>query len=264
MAYHDCMSNDDMPRQQASDGPENSEFTFMVTTFMIPGTVEACGNHDLLKQYGELIAPISGKHGGAELGSYAGRTVTCFKNAQDAVRAAVELQSAVDEKNLTGSSNMPVLARIALHTGQGFCDPFEQQWEGVAEALRCASVVRGGEVLLTDVTLQNLDDLNEFHGLLPQPVPVQRADVRSCNVLFSNTLHRVVWSPTERHINIAAAQVAAREAAGLRLLRLIKPMAVALPIMVLLYVVFSMVESSSRFSSATTRTIHQRVNQPNQ
>lgn len=205
MASHTDTWHDDMPEQQTSDGAENSEFTFMVTTFTISGAVEARGNCDIIKRYDELIAPISSNYGGAELGSYAGRTVTCFKNAQDAVRSAVELQAAVDEKNLTGPADTPVLARIAMHTGQGFCDPFEQQWEGVAEALRCASVVRGGEVLLTDVTLEGLEDLSEVSGLLPQPVAVQRADVCSCKILYSNAPPRVVWSLAERHGIRAAA-----------------------------------------------------------
>jgi len=118
MASHTDTWHDDMP-EQALDELENSEFTFMVTIFTVSGAVDGCGR-DIIKQYYDLIAPISGNHGGAELGSYAGCTVTCFKAAQDAVRAAVELQSAVEEKNLAGFSGKPVLARIALHTGQGF------------------------------------------------------------------------------------------------------------------------------------------------
>lgn len=204
MASHTDTWHDDMP-EQALDELENSKFTFMVTIFTVSGAVDGCGR-DIIKQYYDLIAPISGNHGGAELGSYAGCTVTCFKAAQDAVRAAVELQSAVEEKNLAGFSGKPVLARIALHTGQGFCDPFEQQWEGVAEALRCASVARGGEVLLTDVTLENLSGLKEVPGLLPQPVAIQRADVSSCKILYSNAPPRVVWSPAQRNsIKVAAA-----------------------------------------------------------
>jgi len=96
MASHTDTWHDDMP-EQALDELENSEFTFMVTIFTVSGAVDGCGR-DIIKQYYDLIAPISGNHGGAELGSYAGCTVTCFKAAQDAVRAAVELQSAVEEK----------------------------------------------------------------------------------------------------------------------------------------------------------------------
>ncbi len=203
MASHTETWHDDMP-EQALDELENSEFTFMVTTFTVSGAVDA-GGRDIIKHYDDLIAPISGNHGGAELGSYAGRTVSCFKGAQDAVRAAVELQAAVEEKNLAGSSDTPVLARIALHTGHGFSDAFEQQWEGVVEALRCASVVRGGEVLLTNVTLESLNGLKEVPDLLPQLVAVQRADVSSCKILYSNAPPRVVWSPAERHTNRAAA-----------------------------------------------------------
>lgn len=184
----------------------NGTYTFMVTAFTAPGAVRTtAAAATLFEPYDELVAPISGAHGGAELNCRAGRTVSCFKYARDAVRAAVELQTAVDEKNLSGSAEVPVLARIALHTGQGFVDPFEQQWEGVAGALHCASYARGGEVVLTDVTLESLVERDGARR--PDSGTADAADPGE----RSYTMHRMLWNPDEREAALTTMPLADTE-----------------------------------------------------
>ncbi|CAH2029848.1 hypothetical protein [Trichlorobacter ammonificans] len=235
----------------------NGTYTFMVTTFTVPGAADgAAGRASLLEPYDDLVAPISGTYGGAELDCRAGRTVSCFKHARDAVQAAVELQTAVDEMNLSGDAAVPVLARIALHTGQGFVDPFEQQWEGVAGALRCTSLARGGEVVLTDVTLESLEERDGLYCLDSGTVTAGHPEERTY------TVHRMLWNPGEREVALTATPRVDGENTGSTLPVLGRSMMIALPLVAMLYLVFSLAENGRLFSEeGRQRTIHQRVDQ---
>jgi class 3 adenylate cyclase len=89
------------------------------------------------------------RHGGAEVDTQGDAFFSVFPRAEDAVRAAVEVQRSLAEDELH--------VRMGIHTGTP--TPTEEGYVGrdVHRAARVCGVARGGDIILSDSARQALD-----------------------------------------------------------------------------------------------------------
>jgi adenylate cyclase len=102
----------------------------------------------LLGAHDELVRKCAGRHGGHIVKSQGDGFMIAFADAEDAIRAAVEIQRALvsGPRRLRGT---PIAVRIGVHTGPALEKGGDLFGRNVALAARVADQARGGEILVT-------------------------------------------------------------------------------------------------------------------
>lgn len=111
----------------------------------------------LIKQHNSIVLPII-KKWGTLVKTMGDGTMSYFKSAQDAVLAAVEIQSSIDEHNIVKKPNVPLLLRAGIHTGTGIVEKDDIFGDVVNVAARFEQVGSPGEVLISEETYNSMAD----------------------------------------------------------------------------------------------------------
>lgn len=112
---------------------------------------EQLGDKSWLKTVGahdQIVRNCAGKHGGQVVKSQGDGFMIAFASAEDAVRAAIEIQRALASgpRHLRGG---PIMVRIGVHTGPALEKGGDLFGRNVALAARVADQASGGEILVT-------------------------------------------------------------------------------------------------------------------
>lgn len=112
---------------------------------------EQLGDKSWLKILGahdQIVRKCAGRHGGHVVKSQGDGFMIAFASAEDAVRAAIEVQRglASGPRRLRGA---PVMVRIGVHTGPALEKGGDLFGRNVALAARVADQACGGEILVT-------------------------------------------------------------------------------------------------------------------
>jgi len=121
-------------------------------------------------QHDALALEAVEAHGGVLVKMTGDGAMAAFDRASDAVAAAVDLQRAL----VTSSWDVPIAARMGLHTGEASPDDGDYHGPAVNRAARVAGAGHGGQILLSDATVALLDDpavvdlgMHHLKGLTP-------------------------------------------------------------------------------------------------
>ncbi|MBI4594974.1 MAG: adenylate/guanylate cyclase domain-containing protein [Candidatus Tectomicrobia bacterium] len=144
----------------------------------------------LIKRKHNIVLPIIEAGHGVLVKTMGDGTLSYFKDASDAVRAAVRIQRKINTFNLSGKSAVPIMLRIGINTGVGFVEEHDIFGDVVNVASRFESLAGPGEIFISEETFNALTDKNEFYCRY-----VQTTNLEGKKDLFS--VFKVFWNEHE-------------------------------------------------------------------
>lgn len=215
-------NNENISSQSASDeqilaqGEERESLTqkkfakFVTVMFTGMRNVAADAEGDvvslnLIKEHHSLVMSAVRQHDGVFVKTIGDDTVSCFDEAQNAVRAAVSIQQDMDRLNMARKSEMLVLVGIGLHSGECIVKKNDIFGDAVNKAAWFKFSASPGEIKMSEDTYNALSDKNETYCRLVEQVTPQ-GKKEPCNA------YRVLWNPQE--IESAQTQTTGRNHAS--------------------------------------------------
>ena len=110
---------------------------------------------DVLVAHQALLRAAFGRHGGHEFGTQGDAFFVAFADPQDAVHAAIDAQRALRTHRWPHGEQVSV--RIGIHTGEPVVIEDDYVGIDVHRAARICSAAHGGQVIVSDATLEALD-----------------------------------------------------------------------------------------------------------
>lgn len=185
----------------------------------------------LIKHHNDIVFPIIQRHHGVLVKTIGDGTLSYFESAQNAIRAAVQIQNEIDQFNLTKKLTSPILIRIGLHTGKCILEKNDVFGDVVNTASRFESSAAPGEIYFSEETYNALTDKSEIYCRFIKTIAL-KGKKEPMNV------YKAFWNPTEVESDLAEkAPAHAQEKAGLS--PLVKIFLVLLLLSVLLFAFFN-------------------------
>jgi serine/threonine protein kinase len=117
----------------------------------------------MLKRYHDLVGDAIKQNGGVLVKTIGDGTLSHFETAQGALRAAVAVQRAMDQMNLSKQFKTLLLARIGMHTGECILEKNDIFGDVVNTASRFESAATPGAIFLSEDTFNALSDKAEIY-----------------------------------------------------------------------------------------------------
>ena len=118
---------------------------------------------ELVKVQNKILEPLISEHNGKLVKTMGDGTMSYFEDAVDAIRTAVDFQTAVDKRNKESTKQLPLEVRVGIHTGIGIVEENDIYGDVVNVAARYESLAEAGEVYISDETWNQLTDKDEFY-----------------------------------------------------------------------------------------------------
>ena len=144
----------------------------------------------LIKRHNSIVFPIIKKNSGILVKTMGDGTMSYFENAQGAVCAAVGIQQAVDEENITKEEETPMLVRIGINTGKGIVEKDDIYGDVVNVASRFESISNPSEIYISESTYDALDNATEIYCRY-----VKTAKLKGKEKGFR--VYKAFWDPAE-------------------------------------------------------------------
>jgi adenylate cyclase len=144
----------------------------------------------LVKQYLDFIIPAIQKNNGILIKTIGDGTLSYFDSAQDALRAAAQLQKAIDDYIFAQKPKTPILARAGLHTGRCIIEKNDIFGDVVNTASRFESNADPGGIALSEETYNALSDKSEIYCKY-----VKTATLKGKAEPFK--IYKAFWNPSE-------------------------------------------------------------------
>ena len=112
----------------------------------------------MLKKHNDTLIPIIEKYKGTLVKTMGDGTMSYFKEAQNAVQAAVGFQAAMDRLNMEKAFKSPVLVRIGINTGEGIVEKDDIYGDVVNVASRFESSANPNEIYISESTYNAMTD----------------------------------------------------------------------------------------------------------
>jgi len=145
-------------------------------------------SRNLIKIQGDIVQAAIKASSGIFVKSIGDGTLSYFKNALDAVRAAIHIQQEIDKLNMLRTFKFLVLMRIGMHTGQCVVEENDIYGDVVNTASRFESAADGGGILMSEETYQALPDKTEIYCRFAKQVNLKgKAEKFNAYKIFWNT-----------------------------------------------------------------------------
>ena len=148
-------------------------FTDLKGSTSIAETAGDLESRTLIKNHNDILFPIIKNNKGVLVKTMGDGTLSYFENAQDGVRAGVQIQRNINEYNLKRKSKVPILVRIGLHTGDCVVEQKDIFGDTVNATSRFESSANPGEVYLSEETYNSLTDKTEIYCRFIKKVPLK-------------------------------------------------------------------------------------------
>ena len=117
----------------------------------------------LIKHHNEIVFKIVEECKGTLVKTMGDGTMSYFVEAQDALRAAVEIQQSIEKLNAKEESQVPIQIRIGLHTGSGIVEKNDIFGDVVNVSSRFEGLANPGEIYFSEETFNSLKDKKEIY-----------------------------------------------------------------------------------------------------
>ena len=108
-------------------------------------------SRELFREHDQLLRGVFKKHGGLEVKHQGDGFMLAFSGARRALRCAIEMQRALAQHEAEHPDGA-LRVRMGLNTGEAIAEESDYFGQAVILASRIASMARGGEILVSDVT----------------------------------------------------------------------------------------------------------------
>ncbi len=105
---------------------------------------------DLLEEHRKIVRPFFEKHDGREIGTAGDSFFVEFKSAVESTNCAIEIQTALNERNKTEPAERRILLRIGLHIGDVIFAGEQVQGDGVNIAARMEPLAQPGGICISE------------------------------------------------------------------------------------------------------------------
>ena len=105
---------------------------------------------DLLEEHRAILRPFFPKRGGQEIKTIGDAFLVEFASAVEAVECAVEIQSALAERNKDTAKGRPIRLRIGIHVGDILRDGDDVLGDGVNIASRLEPLAEPGGICISE------------------------------------------------------------------------------------------------------------------
>jgi class 3 adenylate cyclase len=160
-------------------------FTDLVGSTELRGRLGEEVTEDLRRRHDRLLTEAVEAHSGRVVKGLGDGIMATFAGASDAVRAAVEIQQAIDRLNRSGKVPVPLSVRVGLSAGDVTFEDDDVHGAPVIEASRLCGTALGDEILASEVVrwlggAQGSPSLTPVGSLelkgLAAPVPAVRVE----------------------------------------------------------------------------------------
>jgi len=212
----------------------------------------------LVKQYLDYIIPAIKDHNGTLIKTIGDGTLSYFENAQDALRAAAQLQKAIDAYIMAQKPKTPILARAGLHTGRVIMEKNDIFGDVVNTASRFESNADPGGIAISEETYNALSDKSEIFCKY-----VRTATLKGKAEPFK--IYKAFWNPREAETELKKGTAAAgappvQETSGLSTKKLV--IIAAVVVLLLFLLIAGSKVKSMLFPSEESRSIHESTDAP--
>jgi len=145
---------------------------------------------EAIKRYQEIVSKTVTSMDGTIVKMVGHDTLSHFSDTQNALRAAVKIQQAIDESNMLRTESEPVLVRIGLTSGECFLEKDDIFGDVVSMAVVIRDAAHPGEILLTEETFLSLSDKSEIYCRHYAAIPVRGKEGRV-------NAHKAFWDHDE-------------------------------------------------------------------
>ena len=143
---------------------------------------------ELLREYHGIVREQLLAHGGYEVKSVGDGVLLAFASAAAGLRCAIGLQEAVAAHN--AAAKAPLHVRVGLHTGEAVREAGDFFGTDVNRAARIAGTAQGGEILVSPLLRDLVQERREFRFDRPRTVPLKGFPAPQRVV-------RVLWRPDD-------------------------------------------------------------------
>ena len=119
---------------------------------------------DLLEEHRKILRPFFGKHGGREIETAGDSFFVEFQSAVESTNCAIEIQTALNERNKTEPPERKILLRIGLHIGDVVYVDQQVHGDGVNIAARMEPLAQPGGICISE------DVARQIRNKVPFPV----------------------------------------------------------------------------------------------
>jgi class 3 adenylate cyclase len=144
----------------------------------------------IIKQHNDILFPIIKARNGVLVKTIGDGTLSYFENAQDCLRAAVDIQKGIDLSNLQKKTKAPILVRIGFHTGKCILEKNDVYGDVVNTAARVQSAAHPGDIYLSEAAFHALSDKSEVYCRF-----VEKATLKGKKETVD--LYKAFWNPNE-------------------------------------------------------------------
>jgi len=154
----------------------------------------------LIKEHNDIVNRAIHDHQGVFVKSIGDGTLSYFESAQDALRAATDIQRGMDALNLAKKFKFLALVRIGIHSGTCLLEDGDLFGDTINTASRFESSANAGEILLSEDTYNALSDKGEIYCRFDRSITLKgKKDAFDA--------YRAFWNPEEiEHDKSTAAQ----------------------------------------------------------
>jgi len=205
-------------------------FTDLKGSTAIADTQGDMVSRTMIKHHNDIVLPIIKNSNGILVKTMGDGTMSYFAVAQDAVRAAAKIQTAIDQFNLDKTLPNPILIRVGLHTGKGIVEQNDIFGDVVNLASRFESIANPGEIYLSEETYKNLSDKSEIYCRFIKTT-VLKGKGEPVNV------YKAFWNPTEIELDIKGVKTVSEEETDKRMKPAVKTILIVIPAIIILIIV---------------------------
>lgn len=148
-------------------------FTDMKGSTALAATQGDVVSRVMIKKHNEIVLPLIEKNKGVLVKTMGDGTLSYFENPEAAVRAAIEIQTGIDEYNRTKKPSTPILVRIGMNTGTGIVEKNDIFGDVVNVASRFESSAEPTEICISENTYDSLPDKKEFYCQCIKTAPLK-------------------------------------------------------------------------------------------
>lgn len=205
----------------------------------------------VIKHHNDIVFPTIKKNNGVLVKTIGDGTLSYFETAQDAVRAATQIQKGIDEFNLSKTIAMPIIVRIGMHTGTCGMDKNDIFGDTVNTASRYESAANGGEIYISEETYNALSDKTEIYCRF-----IKQATLKGKKEPVN--IYKAFWNQEEIEHDIKAAEEPHEVAKKEKMPRMLK---LALVVIIPIVTIFIFVEVSGWYNKWVNKDAKRSISQ---